>query len=155
MKLDLRTVALAAIVTSLIASDPAAAEKHSAGLRPKGMAKATPKGKIITRPVLESATNDTAIVRWTANTGGGTDTHYGIVRYGTDAKHLDRVASSPNRWNKQTAPHTTYRVRINGLAPATTYYYTVDAEQADGSVLHPTSPIDKLTTASAQRSASP
>jgi hypothetical protein len=94
---------------------------------------------------LESATDNTAIIRWTANTGRGTAKHYGIVRYGTAPGRLDHTAKSPIRWNP-SLPDIVYRVRIDGLAPGTTYYYTVDAEQADGTGIGLKSPVSQFTT---------
>jgi phosphodiesterase/alkaline phosphatase D-like protein len=101
--------------------------------------------QIVTGPALESATHDTAIIRWTANTGRGTATHYGIVRYGTDPSNLDRTARSPNRWTR-SLPNMTYRVRIDGLTPGTTYYFTVDAAQADSISMGLKSPVNRFTT---------
>jgi hypothetical protein len=101
--------------------------------------------QIVGRPVLESATQGSAVIRWTDTTGGGTDTHYGIVRYGLDPGHLDRTARSPNRARK-TATRMTYRVWIDGLVPNTTYYYTVDDAQADGIGMGLHSPVSKFTT---------
>lgn len=121
----LPTIAIVVVVLGLNAPEPAAAEKRTAAIRSKRV-------QIVKRPVLESATENTAIIRWTAKTGGGTDRHYGIVRYGTDAKHLDRTARSPIKQRKPAPPHVTYRVRLEGLEPGTTYYYTVDAAQANG-----------------------
>ena len=45
-------------------------------------------------PELESATDTSAIIRWTTINPGGTALHYGVVHYGTDAKNLTQ---SPNR----------------------------------------------------------
>lgn len=101
--------------------------------------------QLVGRPVLESATPDSAVIRWTDTSGGGTRTHYGIVRYGLDARHLDRTARSPNRARMNLATMT-YRVWIDGLAPGTTYYYTVDAAQADGVALGLRGPVSRFTT---------
>jgi phosphodiesterase/alkaline phosphatase D-like protein len=101
--------------------------------------------QLVGRPVLESATPDSAVIRWTDTTGGGTHTHYGIVRYGLDPRHLDRTARSPNR-ARNNATTMTYRVWIDGLTANTTYYYTVDAAQADGNPLGLHSPVGKFTT---------
>jgi phosphodiesterase/alkaline phosphatase D-like protein len=95
--------------------------------------------------VLESAAPDSAVIRWTDTSGGGTDKHYGIIRYGVDARHLDRTARSPNR-ARRNATAMTYRVWIDGLAPSTTYYYTVDAAQADGIAIGLRGPVSKFTT---------
>jgi hypothetical protein len=40
----------------------------------------------------------------------------------------------------------TYRVRVNGLAPGTTYYFAVDAAEANGIGTGLTSPGDQFTT---------
>ena len=138
MKRVLLTVAIAAVVNSLIASHAAATQQLSAGHQSE-------RRQIVTGPALESATHNTAIIRWTANTAGGTVTHYGIVRYGTDPRSLDHIAKSPNRWSR-SLPNVTYRVRINGLTPGTTYYYTVDAAQADGVGMALKSPTNQFTT---------
>jgi hypothetical protein len=42
-------------------------------------------------PELESATDTSAIIRWTTVNPGGTALHYGVVHYGTDAKNLTQV----------------------------------------------------------------
>jgi phosphodiesterase/alkaline phosphatase D-like protein len=132
------TVAIMVVVNSLIASYPAAAQQRPAG-------NGSGRGQIVTGPALESATQNTAIIRWTATTGRGTATHYGIVRYGTDPRNLDQTAKSPNRWN-QSLKNMTYRVRIDGLTPGTTYYFAVDAAQADGIGMGLKSPVGQLTT---------
>ena len=82
--------------------------------------------QITAGPELETATDKLAIIRWTTTNPGGTDLHYGIVHYGTDAKNLSQVAKSPNRRNP-SHPDMIFRVRISGLNPQTTYYYTVES----------------------------
>jgi hypothetical protein len=131
-------VAITVVVNSLIASHVSSAQQRPAGNRSE-------RRQILTGPALESATHDTAIIRWTANTGEGTATHYGIVRFGTDPRNLDRTAKSPNRWNR-SLPNMTYRVRIDGLAPGTTYYFTVDAAPADGIGMGLKSGVNRFTT---------
>jgi phosphodiesterase/alkaline phosphatase D-like protein len=83
-------------------------------------------------PELEISRGDLTIIRWTSNNPGGSDDHYGIVHYGTDPKHLTQLAKSHIRLN-QNHPETVFRVRMDGLKPNTTYYYTVDSMEADGS----------------------
>lgn len=68
------------------------------------------------------------------------------IFYGTDRKHLDQTARSPNRWSKTTLPYMTYRVPTDGLAPGTAYYDTVDAAQADGIPMRLKSPVNKFAT---------
>jgi phosphodiesterase/alkaline phosphatase D-like protein len=80
-------------------------------------------------PELESANERMAIIRWTTTNPGGTDLHYGIVHYGTDAVNLTRVAKSPNRRNPSHSSMI-FRVRVAGLNPQTTYYYTVESTGA-------------------------
>jgi hypothetical protein len=100
---------------------------------------------IVDGPALESATDHSAILGWAANTRGGTAVHYGVVQYGTDPQNLGQTARSPNRWHKHQ-PYVRYRVRVDGLQPGTTYYYTVGIVQADGTSLGVTSPVHQFTT---------
>ena len=82
-------------------------------------------------PELESATDASAIVRWTAPNVGGTALHYGVVHYGTSPMNRTEVAKSPNRRNLSN-PNMTFRVRIVGLNAHTTYYYTAESVGATG-----------------------
>jgi hypothetical protein len=82
-------------------------------------------------PELETVNDTLAIIRWTTTNPGGTDLHYGIVHYGTDAMKLTHVAKSPNRRNP-SHPEMIFRVRAAGLDPQTTYYYTVESTGATG-----------------------
>jgi hypothetical protein len=92
----------------------------------------TPKAAQFTAgPDLESATDTSAIIRWTTANPGGTAVHYGVVHYGTDAKNLTQVAQSPNRRNPAN-PDMIFRVRIMRLNSNTTYYYKVESTGATG-----------------------
>jgi phosphodiesterase/alkaline phosphatase D-like protein len=82
-------------------------------------------------PALELFRNNEAIIRWTSNNPGGTDEHFGIVNYGTDPHQLNQTAKSHIRLNRSHS-YTVFRVRVEGLKPGTTYYYTVDSMGADG-----------------------
>jgi hypothetical protein len=82
-------------------------------------------------PELESATDNSAIIRWATINPGGTALHFGVVHYGTDAKNLTEVAQSPNRSNP-THPDMIFRVRIMRLNSNTTYYYKVESKGATG-----------------------
>jgi hypothetical protein len=53
------------------------------------------------------------------------------VHYGTDPTKLNQTAKSPIRLNPGH-PYTIFRVRMDGLKPGTTYYYTVDSMEANG-----------------------
>jgi phosphodiesterase/alkaline phosphatase D-like protein len=89
--------------------------------------------QIIKGPALESATDNSAIIRWTTNTGSGL-IERSVVHYGTDPKNLSRRAESPNRWN-QNLPSMIHRVHVMDLTPGTTYYYTVESVRGDDTPL--------------------
>jgi hypothetical protein len=86
---------------------------------------------IIVGPTLESATEKSAIIRWMSTTPVGPAEHFGVIHYGTDPKDLSQMAKSPIRLN-MAHPNTIFRVRVDGLKPGTTYYYTVDSTGPDG-----------------------
>jgi hypothetical protein len=87
--------------------------------------------QIIAGPELETVNDRLAIIRWTVTNPGGTDLHYGIVHYGTDAMKLTQVAKSPNRRNP-SHPDMIFRVWIAGLKKQTTYYYRIESTGATG-----------------------
>jgi Purple acid Phosphatase, N-terminal domain len=87
--------------------------------------------EITQEPTLEMAVDDVAIIRWTTSNPGGDDQHFGIVHYGTDPRELSQMAKSPIRLNRGH-PETIFRVRVDGLTPRTTYYYTVTSTGSDG-----------------------
>jgi hypothetical protein len=87
--------------------------------------------RITQGPEIELADPDFVIIRWTSNNPGGSPEHYGIVHYGTDPTKLNQAAKSPIRLNPGQS-HTVFRVRMGGLEPRTTYYYTVDSMEANG-----------------------
>ena len=82
-------------------------------------------------PEIERVDPDFAIIKWTSDNPGGSPEHYGIVRYGTDPTKLSQTAKSPIRLNPGHS-YTVFRVRMDGLKPWTTYYYTVDSTGANG-----------------------
>jgi phosphodiesterase/alkaline phosphatase D-like protein len=96
-------------------------------------------------PVLELFRNNEAIIRWTSNNPGGTDEHFGVVKYGTDPHSLNATAKSHIRLNRNHS-YTVFRVRVEGLQPGTTYYYTVDSMNADGTDDGVKSGVYHLTT---------
>jgi phosphodiesterase/alkaline phosphatase D-like protein len=110
-----------------------------AGVTPRGFADdavmaAAPTHKsapLTAGPELESATDTSAIIRWTTVNPGGTALHYGVVHYGTDAENLTLVAQSPNR-RDPSHPDMIFRVRIMRLNSNTTYYYKVESTGATG-----------------------
>ena len=101
--------------------------------------------RITKGPELESARDNSAIIRWTSTNPGGSDEHFGVVHYGTDAKNLSEAAKSHIRLN-QDHSYTVFRVRVEGLTPKTTYYYKVDSADARGRSDGVVSPVKKFTT---------
>jgi Purple acid Phosphatase, N-terminal domain len=101
---------------------------------PAQVSPTTPKAariRITHGPELESSNDYLTIIRWTTNNPGGSPVHYGVVHYGTDPKHLDQTAKNPIRLNP-SHPSSVFRVRVEGLKLGTTYYYTVESEEANG-----------------------
>ena len=110
---------------------------HAIEARAAGQAGILPPAKpalhvhITEGPMLESVKDNVAIIRWTSNNPGGSDEHFGVVHYGTDPGHLSETAQSHIRLN-QNHKETVFRVRVEGLKPNTTYYYTVGSAQGNG-----------------------
>lgn len=104
-----------------------------------------PRVRITLGPELESADENSAIIRWRSNNPGGSDEHYGVVHYGTSPKELSQTAKSHIRLNQKHA-YTVFRVLVEGLAPRTTYYYTVDSMEANGRADGVKSPVRQFTT---------
>ena len=100
---------------------------------PQSTASKPPRMQIIKGPELESATDHSAIIRWTTNTGGSSIEH-SVVHYGTDPQNLSSRTESLNRWNRNL-PHMIHRVSVPNLTPQTTYYYTVESVRSDGTPL--------------------
>jgi hypothetical protein len=109
------------------------------------LAKRAAHVEILQGPSLEFARSDLAIIRWTTNNPGGSDEHFGVVRFGTAAEKLDQAAKSPIRLNRGH-PETTFRVRLTGLQPQTIYFYTVTSIGGDGTSDGETSPVQHFTT---------
>ncbi len=101
--------------------------------------------RITKGPALESASDDSAIVRWTSSNPGGSDEHFGLVHYGTDPKNLSETAKSHIRLNRSHS-YTVFRVRIDNLRPKTTYYYKVDSVDARGTSDGVTSTVKTFIT---------
>src|ERR1700687_5866191 len=89
-------------------------------------AKKAARVRITHGPETELAKEHLTIITWTTNNPGGAPEHCGVVHYGTDPKNLGQSAKSHIRLNP-THSYTDFRVRIEGLRPKTTYYYTVDS----------------------------
>lgn len=127
---------------------PVPGPKPISGNPPAQQSSATSKArvKIVQGPIIELARDHLMVIRWTTDNPAGSPVHYGVVHYGTDPKDLSQVAMSPIRLNPDHS-YTVFRVRMYGLTPQTTYYYTVDSMEAtrndDGvkvSVKHFTTP---------------
>jgi hypothetical protein len=101
--------------------------------------------RLINPPEVEIARPTWVILRWTSSNPGGADEHFAVAHYGTERKQLDQVAKSHIRLNREH-PTTVFRVRIVGLKPNTTYYYTVASMGGDGALDDLKSPELKFTT---------
>lgn len=147
-------LAMTAAVGSLLSSNPAAAQTGPHAVPVKGSytakreipppAKVASQVRITKGPEVELIRDGVAIIRWTSNNPGGTDEHYGVVHYGTDPRDLSHVAKSENRLGRDR-PEEIFRVRVPGLKPGTTYYYTVDSTQANGASDGVKSPVKRFT----------
>ena len=136
-KLLPRLAAMAA-VGCLLSPDP----------MPAQVSPTTPKVarvRIIQGPELELAKEHLTIIRWTTNNPGGSSVHLGVLHYGTDPKNLSQTAKSPIRLNPDHSS-TIFRVRMDGLKPGTTYYYTVGSMGADGTDDKTKSTVKQFTT---------
>jgi phosphodiesterase/alkaline phosphatase D-like protein len=140
MRRKLLTLAITATVCTLLSSNPAAAQ-----ILPP--AKRAERVEITKGPALESARDDFAIIRWTANNPGGTDVHFAVVQYGTDPEDLSQTAKSQIRINRGH-PETIFRVRMPGLKPQTIYYYKVTSTESTGKSDGVESPVNQFTTPS-------
>jgi hypothetical protein len=138
MNRRLPTLAIFTTVSSLLAFQPAAAQ-----LLPE--LKKAERVEITTGPELEIASDYLTIIRWWTNNPGGSDVHFGIVHYGTSPKDLSQTAKNPIRLN-HGHQNTRFRVRIEGLQPRTTYYYTVTSEESGGKSDGVKSAVKKFTT---------
>ena len=117
-------VAVMVVTGTLLYSTPGAAQASPTTKKAASV-------RITQGPEIERADPDLVIVRWTSNNPGGSPEHYGVVHYGTNAKELSQTAKSPIRLNPGHS-YTVFRVRMDGLKPRTTYYYTVDSMEANG-----------------------
>ena len=118
------TLAMTATMAALFLPNRAAAQVPPPAKRAKHV-------RIVEAPQVEMSTDHLTIIRWTTNNPGGSDEHYGVVQYGTDHKDLNKTAKSPIRLNRGHSD-TVFRVSVDGLKSKTTYYYTVDSANADG-----------------------
>ena len=95
--------------------------------------------------MIELAKPYLTVIRWITNNPGGSPVHYGIVHYGKRPNRLIEAAESPIRLNPDHSS-TVFRVRLHKLDPRTTYYYTVDSMEANGTSDRIVSQINKFTT---------
>src|SRR5438270_42966 len=63
-------------------------------------AKKSARVQITEGPALELFRNNEAIIQWTSSNPGGTDEHFGLVKYGTDPHNLNQTAKSHIRLNR-------------------------------------------------------
>src|SRR6195256_2050821 len=135
---------IAATATGLIGSNPIVAQQIPGDERARSV-------QIIVGPALESATEKSAIIRWMSTTPAGPAEHFGVVPYCTDPQDLSQIAKSPMRLN-MAHPNTIFRVRVDGLMPGTTYYYTVDSTGPDGTSDGMKGKVNQFTTRQVEQS---
>jgi len=138
MKKLLLKLAMVVTVGSLLYSTPAATQVSPTTNK-------AARVRIRQGPEIERVDPDFAIIKWTSDNPGGSPEHYGIVRYGTDPTKLSQTAKSPIRLNPGHS-YTVFRVRMDGLKPQTTYYYTVDSTEANGKDDRVKSAVKHFTT---------
>jgi hypothetical protein len=80
------------------------------------------KVTITSGPVIEHVDSNSATVAWSTNVKGSSRVYYGI-----NPNNLIQLAESP--WG---AGGLTHRVDIRNLKPGTTYYFTIETGQAQG-----------------------
>jgi hypothetical protein len=131
-------LAMTLLVSSVLHSTPGATQESPT------TEKAT-RVRITQGPELELAKDNWAIIRWISNNPGGSPEHYGVVHYGTNPKELSQTAKSPIRLNPGHTD-TVFRVRMDDLTPRTTYYYTVDSMEANGTSDGVKSTVKHFTT---------
>src|ERR1700730_5817630 len=131
-------LAITTAVGSLLCSSPIGAQN------PPPAPKAA-HVEITKAPALEIAHDDLAIIRWTTTNPGGDDDHYAVAHYGTDPNDLSQTAKNHIRLN-QAHPETIFRVRLQGLKPEPTYYYTVTSMGDDGRSDGVESSVNQFTT---------
>ena len=142
-------LAIMVAIGSPLSAAPAAAQHppHKAGppVEIPPPAKKAARVEIKQGPALEMARDDMAIVRWITNNPGGTDVHFAIAHFGTDAADLNQTAKSQIRPNRGHA-ETIFRVRMDGLKPETTYYYKVTSTESTGRSDGVESSVNQFTT---------
>jgi phosphodiesterase/alkaline phosphatase D-like protein len=131
-------LAMTVMAGGLLYSTPASAQESPT-------TKKAARVRITQGPELESANDQFAIIRWRSNNPGGSPEHLGVVRYGTDPKNLSQTAKSPIRLNPGHS-YTVFRVRMDGLKPRTTYYYTVASMEPNGKDDGVKSTVKRFTT---------
>jgi hypothetical protein len=150
-------LAIATSLGSLLSSEPTVAQNDTP-YQPGRILPPTKRAthvEIIQGPALEFARDDLAIIRWTTNNPGGSDDHFAVIHYGTAPTNLSQTAKSHIRLNQGYA-QTIFRVRVDGLTPQMTYYYTVTSMGSDGVSDGEESDVKQFTTpASGERTRSP
>ncbi|HXM68940.1 MAG TPA: fibronectin type III domain-containing protein [Candidatus Acidoferrum sp.] len=144
-RLHLKPVIAAAVGSLLFFSNLLAAQDSPYAPKILPPAPHAARVRITQGPELESANEKSAIIRWESNNPGGSDEHFAVLHYGTDPNDLSQTAKSHIRLN-QNHPSTVFRVRVEGLAPQTKYYYTVDSMTAQGRSDGVKSPVKSFMT---------
>ena len=92
MNRPIPTLAITVLTGGLLLSNPISAQFVPS-------AKKAAHVSILKGPELESATENSTIIRWTSDNPGGSPEHFGVVHFGTDSKNLSQTAKSHIRLN--------------------------------------------------------
>jgi hypothetical protein len=140
-------LAIATTLGSVLSPEPTIAQNYTPYQPGRILppAKRAERVEIVQGPALELARDDLAIIRWTTNNPGGSDEHFAVIHYGTEPTNLSQTAQSHIRLNRDHA-QTIFRVRVDGLKPQTTYYYTVISIGSDGVSDGEESAVKQFTT---------
>ena len=96
--------------------------------------------RITDGPRVEGTGDTWAVVAWTTNEASSS-----VLRYGTSANSLTQMAEAPYA-DTENANKQTHRVRITNLKPHTTYYFSVDSGQGEGTGTQARSNVGQFTT---------
>ena len=119
------------VLTAALAASAVGAPKHA----PKAQGV-----KITDGPRVEGTGPTWAVIAWTTNTGGSS-----LIRYGTDANHLNQTAKSGYADNENTKAQN-HRVHLKNLKPNTKYFFQVDSGQGEGTGTEAKSSVAEFTT---------
>lgn len=97
--------------------------------------------RITNGPVVKQQAGGVAEISWSTNVPGSS-----VVKYGTNPSALDQTAQAPWGGTKQPNGDYTHSVWVKNLQPNTTYHFTVESGQAQGTGTEVKSPPQQFQT---------